>query len=182
MAKKPKKASAEEGGAAAESAPKGKKKLMIMVAVAVLLVGGGAGAFLMMGGGGGKEAAQDGGHGGGHGADGKGVGPDGKKPVVFVDVREMLLNLSPDQPQDKARYAKVRIALELKDAKAEEEVKPLMPRVEDALQVYMRELRASDITNSVGLFRLREELLRRVNIALYPAKVDAVLFKDVIVQ
>ena len=122
------------------------------------------------------------GHGGGHGADGKGVGPDGKKPVVFVDVREMLLNLSPDQPQDKARYAKVRIALELKDAKAEEEVKPLMPRVEDALQVYMRELRASDITNSVGLFRLREELLRRVNIALYPAKVDAVLFKDVIVQ
>ncbi|MET3483906.1 MULTISPECIES: flagellar basal body-associated protein FliL [Methylobacterium] len=181
MAKKPKKASAEEGGAGAESAPKGKKKLMIMVAVAVLLVGGGAGAFLMMGGGG-KEAAQDGGHGGGHGADGKGVGPDGKKPVVFVDVREMLLNLSPDQPQDKARYAKVRIALELKDAKAEEEVKPLMPRVEDALQVYMRELRASDITNSVGLFRLREELLRRVNIALYPAKVDAVLFKDVIVQ
>ncbi|APT29709.1 flagellar FliL protein [Methylobacterium phyllosphaerae] len=182
MAKKPKKASAEEGGAGAESAPKGKKKLMIMVAVAVLLVGGGAGAFLMMGGGGGKEAAQDGGHGGGHGADGKGAGPDGKKPVVFVDVREMLLNLSPDQPQDKARYAKVRIALELKDAKAEEEVKPLMPRVEDALQVYMRELRASDITNSVGLFRLREELLRRVNIALYPAKVDAVLFKDVIVQ
>lgn len=181
MAKKPKKASAEEGETGAEGAPKGTKKLMIMVAVAVLLVGGGAGAFLMMGGGG-KEAAQDGGHGGGHGADGKGVGPDGKKPVVFVDVREMLLNLSPDQPQDKARYAKVRIALELKDAKAEEEVKPLMPRVEDALQVYMRELRASDITNSVGLFRLREELLRRVNIALYPAKVDAVLFKDVIVQ
>ena len=27
-----------------------------------------------------------------------------------------------------------------------------------------------------------EELLRRVNIALYPAKVDAVLFKDIVVQ
>ncbi|MHB2207084.1 flagellar basal body-associated protein FliL [Methylobacterium sp. CM6257] len=185
MAKKPKKASAEEGEAGAEAAPKGKKKLIIMVAAAVLVVGGGAGAFLMMGHGGGhgegKEAAQ-GGHGGGHGEDGKGVGPDGKKPVVFVDVREMLLNLSPDLPQDKAKYAKVRLSLELKDAKAEEEVKPLMPRVEDALQVYMRELRASDLTGSVGLFRLREELLRRVNIALYPAKVEAVLFKDVIVQ
>ncbi|MEE7502157.1 flagellar basal body-associated protein FliL [Methylobacterium sp. C33D] len=186
MAKKPKKASAEEGEAGADGAPKGKKKLMIMVAVAVLVLaaGGGAGAYLMMGGGGhgdGKEAAQGGGHGGGHG-DAKGAGPDGKKPVVFVDVREMLLNLSPELPQDKAKYAKVRISLELKDAKVEEEVKPLMPRVEDALQVYMRELRASDITNSVGLFRLREELLRRINIALYPAKVDAVLFKDVIVQ
>ncbi|SDA20699.1 flagellar FliL protein [Methylobacterium sp. UNC378MF] len=183
MAKTPKKASAEEGEAA-DGTPKSKKKLMIMVAVAVLALvgGGGAGAYMMMGHGDGKEAAQGGGHGGGHGGDSKAAGPDSKKPVVFVDVREMLLNLSPESPQDKARFAKVRIALELKDAKVEEEVKPLMPRVEDALQVYMRELRASDITNSVGLFRLREELLRRVNIALYPAKVDAVLFKDVIVQ
>jgi flagellar FliL protein len=181
MAKKPKKASAGEGEAGAEAAPKSKKKLMIMVAVAVLVVaGGGAGAFMMMGKGGdhgeGKEAAE-GGHGSGHGA-----GPEGKRQVVFVDVREMLLNLSPDMPQDKTKYAKVRLSLELKDAKVEEEVKPLMPRVEDALQIYMRELRASDLTGSVGLFRLREELLRRVNIALYPAKVEAVLLKDVIVQ
>ena len=181
MAKKPKKASAGEGEAGAEAAPKSKKKLMIMVAVAVLVVaGGGAGAFMMMGKGGdhgeGKEATE-GGHGGGHGA-----GPEGKRQVVFVDVREMLLNLSPDMPQDKTKYAKVRLSLELKDAKVEEEVKPLMPRVEDALQIYMRELRPSDLTGSVGLFRLREELLRRVNIALFPAKVEAVLFKDVIVQ
>lgn len=186
MAKKPKKASAEEGAAGAEAAPKGKKKLIIIIAaVAVLVLGGGAGAYLMMGRGGGhgdgQEAASDG-HGGGHGGDSKGGGPDGKKPVVFVDVREMLLNLSPDLPQDKAKYAKVRVSLELRDAKVEEEVKPLMPRVEDALQVYMRELRPSDLTGSVGLFRLREELLRRVNIALYPTKVEAVLFKDVIVQ
>ncbi|MCJ2049020.1 flagellar basal body-associated protein FliL [Methylobacterium sp. J-070] len=185
MAKKPKKASAEDGEAGAEAAPKGKKKLMIIVAAA-LLVAGGAGAFLMMGHGGGHGEGQEaagGGHGGGHGQDSHAaVGPDGKKPVVFVEVREMVLNLSPDLPQDKARYAKVRLSLELKDAKVEEEVKPLMPRVEDALQVYMRELRASDLTGSVGLFRLREELLRRVNIALFPAKVEAVLFKDVIVQ
>ncbi|GJE51666.1 hypothetical protein GOFOIKOB_4727 [Methylobacterium tardum] len=185
MAKKPKKASAGEGEAGAEAAPKSKKKLMIMVAVAVLVVaGGGAGAFMMMGKGGdhgeGKEATE-GGHGSGHGG-GHGAGPEGKRQVVFVDVREMLLNLSPDMPQDKTKYAKVRLSLELKDAKVEEEVKPLMPRVEDALQIYMRELRASDLTGSVGLFRLREELLRRVNIALYPAKVEAVLLKDVIVQ
>jgi len=182
MAKQPKKASAEEGEAGA-AAPKGKKKLMIIVAAAAVLVLGGGGAFMLMGHGGGhgdgKEAAE-GGHGGGHGSDG--AGPDSKKPVVFFELRELLLNLSPDLPQDKTKYAKVRLSLELKDAKVEEEVKPLMPRVEDALQIYMRELRPSDLTGSVGLFRLREELLRRVNIALYPAKVEAVLFKDVIVQ
>ncbi len=46
----------------------------------------------------------------------------------------------------------------------------------------MRELRASDLEGSSGVYRLREELLRRVNIAVYPAKVDAVLFKDIVVQ
>ena len=46
----------------------------------------------------------------------------------------------------------------------------------------MREIRASDLSGSVGLYRLREELLKRVNVAVYPAKVDAVLFKDLIIQ
>ena len=50
------------------------------------------------------------------------------------------------------------------------------------MQVYMREMRTSDLAGSAGLYRLREELLRRVNIAIYPAKAEAVLFKDVLVQ
>ncbi|MCJ2057508.1 flagellar basal body-associated protein FliL [Methylobacterium sp. J-048] len=189
MAKKPKKA-AEDGEAGADAAPKGKKKLIIIVAAAVLVVAvGGGGAFMMMGHGGsaeGQEAAggdgHGGGHGGGHGQAAKGVGPDGKKPIVFVEMREMLLNLSPDMPQEKAKYAKLRLSLELKDSDVEDAVKPLMPRIEDTLQVYMRELRVGDLTGSVGLYRLREELLRRVNVAVYPAKIEAVLFKDVIVQ
>jgi flagellar FliL protein len=57
-----------------------------------------------------------------------------------------------------------------------------LPRVEDTFQVFVRELRASDLDGSAGVYRLREELLRRVNVAVYPAKVDAVLFKDIIVQ
>ena len=167
MAKKPKKAPAEEGEAGADDAPKSKRKLVIIAVLAVLAAGGG-GAFLVKG-----RGAQAGGH---------GAPAEEKKPVVFLDLREMMLNLSPDLGADKAKYAKLRIALELRDAKAEAEVKPLMPRVEDALQVYMRELRASDLSGSVGIYRLREELLRRVNVAVYPAKVEAVLFKDLIVQ
>ena len=62
------------------------------------------------------------------------------------------------------------------------EIQPLLPRVEDTFQVFVRELRASDLDGSAGVYRLREELLRRVNVAVYPAKVDAVLFKDIILQ
>lgn len=169
---------AAEGG----EAPKSKKKLIMIVAAAVLVLGGGGGGYMLMkkksvGGEDAHAAAasDSGGHGGG------GHGPE-KKGAVFLDVREIVLNLTPDLGQDKARFAKLRITLELKDVKVEGEVKPLLPRVEDTVQVYLRDLRTSDFAGSMGLYRLREELLRRVNVALYPAKVEAVLFKDVIVQ
>ncbi len=46
-------------------------------------------------------------------------------------------------------------------------MKSLAPRIEDTLQMYMREIRASDLAGSVGVYRLREELLKRVNVAVY---------------
>lgn len=166
MAKKPKKA-AEAEGEEGEAPAGSKKKLIVIGAVVLLLAGGGGGFFLMK-----KKPAGD-----GH-ADAAAV----KMPVVFLDVREMLVNLSAEPGQDKSKYAKLKIALELKDAKVESEVKPLMPRIEDTFQVYLRELRASDLAGSMGIYRLREELLRRVNVAIHPARAEAVLFKEVIVQ
>lgn len=171
MAKKPKKATAVEGEGGEAEAPKSKKKLVVIAAAVLLLGGGGGGAFLMK-----KRAAAQ------AEAEQSEQVAEVKKPSVFLDVREMLLNLSPDAGADKAKFAKLHIALELKDAKVESEVKPLMPRVEDALQIYMRDLRSTDLSGSLGLYRLREELLKRVNVAVYPARVEAVLFKDVIVQ
>jgi flagellar FliL protein len=57
-----------------------------------------------------------------------------------------------------------------------------MPRVTDLFQTYMRELRAADLNGSAGLFRLKEELTRRVNAAVAPVPVSAVLFKEIVVQ
>jgi flagellar FliL protein len=105
-----------------------------------------------------------------------------KKPVGFLDLREMTVNLAPDSSQDRARLLKFKVALEVKDPKLIPDIQPLMPRVEDTFQVFLRELRASDLEGSGGLYRLREELLRRVNYAVYPAKVEAVLFKELVVQ
>ncbi|GJE28518.1 flagellar basal body-associated protein FliL [Methylobacterium organophilum] len=169
MAKKPQKAPEAEGEAG-EDAPKSKKKLIIGAVVGLLLLGGG-GFFMMKGHGGGE--------GGEHGAH---AAVEEKKPAVFLDVRDMIVNLSPEPGQQKGGLLKLRVALELKDAKVEQEVSPLLPRVEDAFQTYMRELRPSDLAGSAGLYRLREELLRRVNVAIHPAKAEAVLFKDVAVQ
>jgi flagellar protein FliL len=101
-------------------------------------------------------------------------------PVAFVDLPEMTVNLSTGQ--DRQQYLRVRVSLEVVDAKVAEQIKPVMPRVVDAFQLYLREVRPSDLEGSAGIYRLRDELTRRVNSAVHPARVNAVLFREIIVQ
>jgi flagellar FliL protein len=58
----------------------------------------------------------------------------------------------------------------------------MMPRIIDNFHVYLRELRAEDLRGSAGLYRLREELLIRVQAIADPVVVRDVLFKEVLVQ
>jgi flagellar FliL protein len=157
-----------EGGAdeAAEvAAPKGKLKL-ILAAVAVLaIVGGGASWFFFFR---------------GHGEEVHAEAPP-PKPPSFVDVPDMMVNMV-GNPGERVQYLKVKVVLEVKEEKQVEAIKPSMPRVTDIFQSYLRELRPADLNGSAGLFRLKEELTRRVNMALAPNQVSAVLFKEIIVQ
>ncbi|KAA2234825.1 flagellar basal body-associated protein FliL [Salinarimonas soli] len=141
-----------------------RRKFVIGGAVAVLAAAGGGGWFFL---GRGKPHADE-----------KPV----KKAVAFLDVREMVVNLAPEPNQERSRFLKFKVALEVNDPLLVKEITPMLPRVEDAFQVFVRELRASDLEGSAGVYRLREELLRRVNVALHPVRVDAVLFKDIVVQ
>jgi flagellar FliL protein len=104
------------------------------------------------------------------------------KKTGFVEMKEMLINITGAQPGERQNFIKVKVALEIADAKMAPDIQPLLPRVEDMFQVYLRELRPADLEGSAGTFRLKEELLRRVNVAVHPSKVDAVLFKELLVQ
>lgn len=156
----------EEGGAEA-AAPKGKRKLIIMggAVVLVLLLAGGGWFFFMRG----------------HGKEEHAAAPPPPKPPVFLDVPEVLVNLS-SMPGERVQYLKVKVVLEVKDQPLMTLIAPTMPRVTDLFQTYLRELRASDLNGSVGLFRLKEELTRRVNAAISPNQVNAVLFKEIVIQ
>jgi flagellar protein FliL len=103
------------------------------------------------------------------------------KPPSFVEVPDMLVNLV-TAPGERVQYLKVKLVLEVKEERQIEDIKPNMPRVTDIFQTYLRELRPGDLNGSAGLFRLKEELTRRVNAAVAPIKVSAVLFKEVVVQ
>ncbi|AEI03708.1 flagellar basal body-associated protein FliL [Afipia carboxidovorans OM5] len=102
-------------------------------------------------------------------------------PPVFLDVPDILVNLA-SNPGERIQYLKVKAVLELKEAPLVDKVKPSMPRVTDLFQTYLRELRANDLNGSVGLFRMKEELTKRVNVAIAPERVNAVLFKEVVIQ
>ena len=77
---------------------------------------------------------------------------------------------------------KVKVVLELPDQALSAQIEPLMPRIMDTFQTYLRELRPTDLDGSAGLYRLKEELTRRVNAAVAPNRITAVLFKEIIVQ
>ncbi len=104
------------------------------------------------------------------------------KPVVFLDMPDVLVNLSSSGGSDRTQYLKVKVTLELPDQAMSAQIEPLMPRLTDAFQTYLRELRATDLDGSAGLYRLKEELTRRVNAAIAPSRVNAVLFKEIVVQ
>ena len=103
------------------------------------------------------------------------------KPAIFVDMPDVLVNLS-NAGTDRTQYLKVKIVLELPDQALVAQIQPLMPRVMDAFQTYLRELRPTDLDGSAGLYRLKEELTRRVNAAVSPNRITAVLFKEIVVQ
>jgi flagellar FliL protein len=152
-------------GSDAVAAPKSKLKLIIAAAVVFVLVSGGGTWFFFFR---------------GHGEEVHAEAPP-PKPPVFVDVPDMLVNLA-GLPGERMQYLKLKVVLEVKEEKQVELIKPSLPRVTDLFQGYMRELRPADLNGSTGLFRLKEELTRRVNAAIAPGQVTAVLFKEIVVQ
>jgi flagellar FliL protein len=170
MAKKGEKEDdAPEGEEAAAGG--GKKKLIIMVAAAVLVLGGGGGGYMFFAKKKAAAAAE---------AEKQAVKVEPVKPSVFVDLPDMTINVS--SAGDRPHYLRLKVALEVSDQKAADDVKPVLPRVVDAFQVYMREMRTSDLEGSAGMYRLKDELTRRVNAAVHPSRVNAVLFKEFILQ
>jgi len=177
---------AEAEGAGGEAKPKSKKKLIIIAAAAAaVVIGGGVGGYLVFAKGGGEhgaETAAASGHDGGeHGGEGEAQAATPAKSAAFVDLPEMTVNLA-TADKERQQYVRMSVALEVGSPELVEAIKPLLPRVIDSFQTHLREMRPSDLRGSAGAYRLKEELLRRVNVAIAPARADAVLFKDVVVQ
>lgn len=165
-------APAEDG---AEEAPKKSgKKLIVFAAIGlILLAGAGAGVYFsgMLGGGEGKQATA-------------GPGPQaaaGREGTPhYLELDELVVTLGGGGR--KSSFLKMRVSLELEAAGDEVRINSVMPRIVDNFQVFLRELRIEELQGSRGLYRVKEELLARVNAAAHPTKIRDVLFREMLVQ
>ena len=163
-----------EAEAPAEAPPKkaGKRKLIIMIAapVVLLLTGGGlwfSGILPHLlgmdkpGEHGGKEAAKP-------------------VPPTYVELPDMVANLNSNA--HKPSYVKLTAKVEVAKPEDAEKVKAALPRLQDMMQTYLREMRPEELRGSAGTYRLREELLVRANAAVAPARISDVLFTQMLIQ
>ena len=179
----------KDGDGEQASSGGGKKKIIIIIGlVFLIIVGGVAGAYFMglldpvveM-----IVGPEDATGGEGEGDDGDACeegeeGEEAKCAAVFYDLQELLVNLN--SGGRKSSFLKIRVSLELASARDKAKMDTIMPRVIDNFQTYLRELRIADLRGSAGMYRLREELLVRVNAAAAPAKIKDVLFKEMLIQ
>ena len=179
-------------GEGAEGEAPAKKKLplmMIIIAavVAVVLIGGGVTAFLLLSphkpaaataekpkk----KEAKK-----GGEKKDDKNAaqisdGPDG---VVYYTPPDIVVNMQ--TADGKPTFLKLKLTLELPDHDTADALDENGPRLQDMYQTFLRELRPEDLSGSQGSYQLRMELLKRVNLVVAPAKVNAVLIEEMLIN
>lgn len=167
---------AEGEGAEGEGAPKkGKKKLIIIIAAVllILIIVGALFGLGVIGGKGAEEKAKE-------EEAAKAAAEAAIEKPVYYELPEFLVNLS--TATGRVSFLKMSVTLELKDQTAIALMDANKPRVLDTFNTYLRELRATDVQGSAGIYRLRDELLTRLNGTVGEGVVKDILFSEIIVQ
>lgn len=98
----------------------------------------------------------------------------------FRALPDLLVNLK--SSTNRPVFLKISLAVETPTPEDRAALDHAMPFVLDSLQFYLRAVRPEDVQGSQGMYRLRSDLLRRISLAITPARVTDVLFKEMLVQ
>jgi flagellar FliL protein len=152
----------------------GNRKLLMIAGggVLLLLVGIGAGLYFFVFSGSDDEPVQT--------ASAVPQMPAVPPQVAYYDMPDLIANIQ--SADGSPMYLKLVVSLELYTPEEKAGIDALKLRIVDQFQGYLRELRADDLKGSAGIMRVKEELLRRTNVAAAPYKVRDVLLKEMIIQ
>jgi flagellar FliL protein len=154
--------------------------LLLIVGVVVMLMGGKKKEPVE-----GEEAAAHGEEKAGEQAKGEGKAEGGHGAAaiatpVYYELPGFLVNLN--STTSRVSFLKMSVTLELRDAAAVALMDANKPRIQDTFNTYLRELRPADIQGSAGIYRLRTELISRLNSTIAEGVVKDILFGEIIVQ
>lgn len=108
------------------------------------------------------------------------AGLDGKnEQVSYYEMKEIIVQINSDN-QDK--FLRITLSLQVDKKATLTKIAEILPQIEDSIHSYLRQLKTSDLNSSFGLYKMRNDLLLRINTMIYPSKVDAVFIKDVFVK
>ena len=100
--------------------------------------------------------------------------------VVFVDLPELLVNLNVTGAR--LRFLKFAAALEVKDQDDADVVQQFVPRIADNFHAYMRAVQVEELGGPDAIYRVKRDLLTRVNQVLRTVEVRDVLIREMLVQ
>ncbi|MGQ9646407.1 MAG: flagellar basal body-associated FliL family protein [Thermodesulfobacteriota bacterium] len=101
------------------------------------------------------------------------------KQGYIYEMEHFIVNLA---DTNAPRYLKVKINLESQDPKPEEEFDQRLPQLRDAILTILSAKTYTDIYDSEGKMRLKEEILSKVNPLLSRVRVKTVYFTEFVVQ
>ncbi|WP_417587696.1 flagellar basal body-associated FliL family protein [Pararhodobacter oceanensis] len=169
-----------------EQPPEGKSKKGLIIGLVLALAGAGGGFYAMYSGaamslfGGDSQTAEgdsattaaDDGHGTGDSA------APAPNAVGFVPLEPITISLG---PRGQSRHLRFSAQLEVAPAHAAE-VRHLMPRIMDVLNIYLRALDPHELEEPAALLRLRGQMLRRVQIVTGPGFVNDLLVMEFVLN
>lgn len=104
--------------------------------------------------------------------------------TAYFALPEFLVDLSPDL-NGRTAYMKMRASIVLDNeasADTAETIAALQPVVMERLTIFLRALRPEDFKGSEDMARIKREMLRRVNLAIYPANAGEVVIEEIVIQ
>lgn len=103
---------------------------------------------------------------------------------AYYPLPEFLVDLRPDR-DGRTAYLRLRASIRLNTENLNDSVATvdaLKPALVERLTFFLRELRPDDFDESEDMIRLKNEMLRRVNLVLGPQDADDVIIEDLIIQ
>ncbi len=98
--------------------------------------------------------------------------------VGFVEIEPLVVSLGPGS---KSRHLSFSAQLEVA-AGYEEDVSTMLPRVVDVLNSYLRAVDIAELENPSALFRLRAQMLRRIQIVTGEGRVRDLLIMEFVLN